>query len=124
MNVFDVMKNNRKTCQNGKKPEESLSDRAQDCRALPAATADERKIKTARPQHDLHFPLAFFFFSFLLFCLRFFSFSRRPNERRDDTLCLFFYPFLYIPTERGDGRTDGWMDGWIMKGLTKSGGSR
>ena len=110
MNVFDVMKNNRKTCQNGKKPEESLSDRAQDCRALPAATADERKIKTARPQHDLHFPLAFFFFSFLLFCLRFFSFSRRPNERRDDTLCLFFYPFLYIPTERGDGRTDGWMD--------------
>ncbi len=95
-----------------KKPEKSLADRAQNCRALPAATADERKIKTARPQHDLHFPLASsFFFSgsllLLLLCVVsfLFCFLARPNEKGSPatlSCCCCFLFCYYLPAE-GDG---------------------
>jgi hypothetical protein len=88
------------------KPEESLSDRAQDCRALPAATADERKIKTARPQHDLHFPLAFFFF--LLFCFDVVSFLSRDDQMKEGIHCVFSSTlfFIFQQKEGTDGRMD------------------
>lgn len=110
-------KNSRKTCQNGKTWRKLVRPSPR----LPSAsgrdggwTKDQDCATATWP--PLPFGL-FFFFCFVLFCRRFFSFSRRPNERRD-TLCLFFYPFLYIPTEKR-GRTDGWMDG-LWKGWRRA----
>ena len=67
-----------------KRPQESLADTT-DCRALPAA-ADERKIKTARPQHDLHFPLASSFLS---------RRRKRHTQKKRSLLqhCILFFLF-------------------------------